>query len=36
MIVSLLKPIASLFGIPEQVLPMAILRPISGSASWVF
>ena len=33
MIVSLLKPIASLFGIPEQVLPMAILRPISGSAS---
>lgn len=33
MVVGLLQPIASLFGIPKEILPMAILRPISGSAS---
>lgn len=33
MIVSLLKPVAALFSIPHEILPMAILRPISGSAS---
>lgn len=33
MIVSLLRPAANFFKIPEEVLPMAILRPISGSAS---
>lgn len=33
MIVWLLKPIADLFNIPQEILPMAILRPISGSAS---
>lgn len=33
MIVLLLRPIAKLFGISEEILPMAILRPISGSAS---
>lgn len=33
MLVRLLQPIAALFGIPKEILPMAILRPISGSAS---
>jgi spore maturation protein B len=33
MLVGLLRPIASLFGIPKEILPLAILRPISGSAS---
>lgn len=33
MLVGLLQPIAGLFGIPKEILPMAILRPISGSAS---
>lgn len=33
MIVLLLKPIADFFGIPEEILPMALLRPVSGSAS---
>ena len=33
MIVLLLKPLAELLGIPGELLPMAILRPISGSAS---
>ncbi len=28
-----LRPITSLFGIPPQTVPLAILRPISGSAS---
>ena len=32
-IVSLLTPVTSLVGIPESILPMAILKPISGSAS---
>jgi len=29
----LLKPIADFFDIPKEIIPMAILRPISGSAS---
>lgn len=33
MIVWILKPIAELFNIPQEILPMALLRPISGSAS---
>ncbi|HEY8422578.1 MAG TPA: nucleoside recognition domain-containing protein [Thermoclostridium sp.] len=33
MIVMLLKPVADLLKIPEEILPMAIIRPISGSAS---
>lgn len=33
MIVSLLTPLANLFNIPVEILPMAIIRPISGSAS---
>ena len=32
-IVSLLAPVTSAMGIPESVLPMAILKPVSGSAS---
>ena len=30
-----LKPVLSLFGFPIEVLPLAILRPISGSSSLV-
>ncbi|ANW98534.1 spore maturation protein [Thermoclostridium stercorarium subsp. thermolacticum DSM 2910] len=33
MIVHLLKPLAAFLKIPEEILPMAIIRPISGSAS---
>lgn len=33
MIVGLMKPVAGLLGIPGELLPMALLRPISGSAS---
>ncbi len=33
MLVWLLQPIAGLFGIPKEILPMVLLRPISGSAS---
>ncbi|MBP7176086.1 MAG: spore maturation protein [Thermoclostridium sp.] len=33
MLVLLLQPVTDLFGIPKEILPMAILRPISGSAS---
>lgn len=36
MIVSLMRPVASFLKIPEEILPMAIIRPISGSASWAF
>jgi len=32
-VVMLLKPVVNLLGIPEEIVPMAILRPISGSAS---
>ncbi|NLG88443.1 MAG: spore maturation protein [Clostridiaceae bacterium] len=32
-LVDLLKPVVNFFGIPEEIVPMAILRPISGSAS---
>ena len=32
-IINLIKPIISLFNFPIEVLPLAILRPISGSAS---
>ena len=30
---SFLKPITSLFGVPEQITPMALLSPISGGGS---
>jgi spore maturation protein B len=33
MLVLLLKPVADFIGIPEEILPMALLRPVSGSAS---
>lgn len=33
MIVLLLKPAADFFGIPKEILPMALIRPVSGSAS---
>jgi len=33
MIVGLLKPVADFLGVPGEILPMALLRPISGSAS---
>jgi spore maturation protein B len=33
LLVSALKPVASFFGIPSEALPLALLRPISGSAS---
>lgn len=33
MLVSLIGPVAVFFGIPQEIIPMAILRPISGSAS---
>lgn len=33
MLVGLFQPVASFFGIPKEILPLAILRPISGSAS---
>ena len=33
MIVLLLRPFANILKIPEEILPMAILRPISGGAS---
>lgn len=33
MIVMILRPVANLLGIPEEILPMAIIRPVSGSAS---
>ncbi len=36
LIVYALRPFGNLFGIPSEVLPMAILRPISGSASLAF
>ncbi|NLV64151.1 MAG: spore maturation protein [Clostridiaceae bacterium] len=32
-VVTLLKPAVNFLGIPEEIIPMAILRPISGSAS---
>lgn len=32
-IISLLTPLTSLIGIPEGVMPLALLRPVSGSAS---
>jgi len=32
-LISLLIPVTSIFGIPESVLPMALLRPVSGSGS---
>ena len=32
-IINLIKPILVLFNIPYQVLPIALIRPISGSAS---
>ena len=34
-IVWLLKPAASLLGIPAEAMPLALLRPVSGSASLV-
>lgn len=32
-ITSALKPLANLIGIPEEVVPLALLKPISGSGS---
>ncbi len=32
-IIGMIKPITNLFNIPSQILPLAMLRPISGSAS---
>jgi len=32
---SLLKPVLSIFNIPVEILPMALVRPISGNASFV-
>lgn len=32
-IISFISPVTSLFKIPSQILPLAMLRPISGSAS---
>ncbi|MFD2925852.1 spore maturation protein [Halobacillus naozhouensis] len=29
----LIKPLTSLFAIPEQILPLALIRPISGTAA---
>lgn len=33
MIIKFLSPITNILGIPSQILPLAMLRPISGSAS---
>lgn len=32
-IIALLRPITGLFNIPEEVLPLALMRPLSGSGS---
>lgn len=32
-IINLISPITNILGIPSQILPLAMLRPISGSAS---
>ena len=32
-IINFLKPITNVFNIPGEILPLAIIRPISGSAS---
>lgn len=33
LIVNIIKPIINIFNIPVEIIPLAILRPISGSAS---
>lgn len=33
MLIQIIKPIIEIFNIPSQVMPLALLRPISGSAS---
>ena len=33
MVISMLSPITNIFSIPKEIMPLAILRPISGSAS---
>ena len=33
LVVNLLTPVTNLFNIPKEIMPLAILRPISGSAS---
>lgn len=35
-LIYILKPIIDLLGMPPQVAPLALLRPISGSASFAF
>ena len=35
-IINFIKPILEFIGIPHQILPMALIRPISGSSSLVF
>lgn len=32
-VVSLLAPVASLFGIPAETMPLVLMRPVSGSAT---
>ncbi|UOQ93626.1 spore maturation protein [Halobacillus shinanisalinarum] len=32
-VLSLVKPLTSLFAVPEQILPLALIRPISGTAA---
>ncbi|MBP5426721.1 MAG: spore maturation protein [Clostridiales bacterium] len=32
-IISFLKPISKIFNIPKEILPLVLLRPVSGSAS---
>ncbi len=33
MIINIIMPILKIFGIPSEIMPLAMLRPISGSAS---
>lgn len=33
LIIKMLRPITDIFGIPSEIMPLAMLRPISGSAS---
>jgi spore maturation protein B len=30
---TIISPVSSIFGIPEEILPLVLIRPISGSAS---
>lgn len=35
-VISLFKPLMEMFGVPSEVLPLAILRPITGAGSLAF